>query len=310
MYREKSRYKSPCQTPKAYDPKYLDEGEPIFISRKLNGVHGIFLEGKLITRERSEITGVQHIVNDCWLLSDALGGRPSSPWVIEGELLVEKNSEDEEDYITAKRTLDLLFEDLPAKPTVTFHVFDAVSLDEYYGFNSRGTRLYKARKTALINAFTAIQADLEATSLVEFMYEGFDHSEIERCFKLSAEKGWEGIIINRNLPYSRKTDRNVLKLKNIHTVDLPIVGFKRGTGIWRKTLGTLKVKYGDVIINVSHGFDYDTRDYIWTHQEEYKGRIAEIKYQSININAKGEKRIRYPIFVCIRPLGKEVNEGD
>ena len=56
--------------------------------------------------------------------------------------------------------------------------------------------------------------------------------------------------------------------------------------------------------------DFDLRDYIWTHQNEYKGRVVEVKYQAITTNAKGERKLQFPVFVCIRPLGKEVNEED
>lgn len=304
------RQKLPCQLPQCYQPGKIKEGEPIFISRKMNGVHAIFLDGKLITRERNEITGCQHIIDDCWILSDALGGNPSSPWVIEGELIVATNDEEDE-FLTFSQTAAMVKDkSLPIKPELMLYVFDAVSSDEYHNNNKVPTRLYKARKTALINAFFATQSEIENLRLVEFLYEGFDLDEIEKCLQLSNESGWEGIIINRNMPYSRSKNFGLMKYKNVHTVDLEIVGFKRGTGLFRKTLGSLVVRFGDTTVRVSTGLDFDLRDYIWTHQNEYKGRVVEVKYQAITTNAKGERKLQFPVFVCIRPLGKEVNEED
>lgn len=292
-----------CQLPKPYSPALIQAGEWISISRKLNGVHAIFKNGKLYTREKRVIPGVEHIIEDCYRLSEAMGGTNTQPFVIEGELLIEGDFEDEFDRFT--ETCSLVSKTSGSKSELKLYLFDAVNGAEYASLPRGETESYTLRRDRWIGAYNAIADELESLSVVPFLYEGYDLTQIEKWFQTAESSGWEGIVINKDVSYVRSKNTNVLKYKHIHTMDLPIVDFKPGVGRYRGMLGALIVSYKGNAVAVGTGMDIPTREYIWLHRPELLGRVVEIQYQ-----CKTKNSLQFPVYRCIRPEGKEVNEGD
>ena len=300
-----------CQLPKPYSPSYIEEGEWISISRKMNGVHAIFKDGNLYTRERRIIPGCEHLLEDCWRLNEAMGGTNSNPYIIEGELLIkgeESDFEDEFDRFT--QTCSLVGNLDPDKSALEMHIFDAVSYEEYTNIPDMETSAYTLRREPLVDAYEAIADEIENLKLIPHLYEGYDQTKIEEWFKYSEAQGWEGIVINRDLPYLRSKNNNVLKYKHKHTADLKIVDFKPGTGRYKGSLGAIMVEYKGNMVAVGSGMDIPTREWIWTHRPELLGRVVEVQYQCKTKSKSGTESLQFPVYVCIRPEGKEVNEGD
>ena len=70
------------------------------------------------------------------------------------------------------------------------------------------------------------------------------------------------------------------------------------------------VEYKGNMGAVGSGMDIPTREWIWTHRPELLGRVVEVQYQCKTKSKTGKESLQFPIYVCIRPEGKEVNEGD
>lgn len=300
-----------CQLPKPYSPSALVEGEWISISRKMNGVHAIFKDGKLYTRERRAIPGCEHLLSDCWKLNEAMGGTNSTPFIIEGELLLKEDThefKDEFDRFT--QTYGLVGNSNPDKSDLEMYIFDAVDGNEYASLPRGETSSYTLRREPLVDAYNAIADELENLKLIPHLYEGYDQTKIEEWFSYAEEAGWEGIIINRDLPYVRSKNTNILKYKHTHTLDLRIVDFKPGSGRFKGSLGALVVEYKNNLVSVGIGMDYQTREWIWTHRPELLGRVVEVQYQCKTRHKNGTESLQFPVYICIRPEGKEVNEGD
>lgn len=300
-----------CQLPKPYSPSLLDEGEWISISRKMNGVHAIFKDGNLYTREKRIIPGCEHLIEDCYRLSEAMGATNSSPFIIEGELLIKGNETDfEDEFDRFTQTCGLVGNNDPDKSQLEMHIFDAVNREQYASLPKGVTDSYTLRREPLVDAYEAISDELESLKLIPHLYEGYDLTMIEEWFLKAGENGWEGIVINRDVPYVRSKNTNSLKYKHKHTLDLEIVDFKPGTGRYRGSLGALIVVYKGNTVAVGSGMDIPTREWMWAHRPELLGRVIEVQYQCKTKNKAGTESLQFPSFVCLRAEGKEVNEGD
>jgi DNA ligase-1 len=94
----------------------------------------------------------------------------------------------------------------------------------------------------------------------------------------------------------------------MQTVDLRIIGFEEGDGRLKGTLGRMNVDYKGNICGVGSGFTDEDRTFIWNNRDSLLGRIAEIQYFEESSNAKtGDVSLRFPVFKCIREIGKEVS---
>ena len=93
----------------------------------------------------------------------------------------------------------------------------------------------------------------------------------------------------------------------MNSCDLKIIGFEEGEGKYKGVLGNLICDYKGYQLGVGSGFDDGQRKEIWNNQEKYLNRIAEIQYFEETYNDKGGLSLRFPVFKCIRELGKEVS---
>lgn len=109
-------------------------------------------------------------------------------------------------------------------------------------------------------------------------------------------QGYEGVMILPQMPYylGKKTNK-MMKFKTFISWDCEITGFyegKEGT----KHVGRL----GGLIVKQENGIECrgagelsdEDREYIWTHQDEFLGRIAEFSYQ----NLTDDGVMRFPQF--------------
>jgi DNA ligase-1 len=87
-----------------------------------------------------------------------------------------------------------------------------------------------------------------------------------------------------------------MKLKEFHDVDLPIEGLIEGTGKHTGKLGSVRVVFNGVEVQVGSGFSDELRESIWASPNDFMGRIIEIRYQEVTPDGS----LRFPTFVCFR----------
>ena len=144
---------------------------------------------------------------------------------------------------------------------------------------------------------------------VPILYQGTDENKILEWIKWARDNDLEGVMINlSNAPYECKRSKGILKGKVMQSCDLKIVGFEEGEGNFKGTLGATLVEYKDNIVKVGSGYSLEDRNYIWEHKKELIGRIMEVQYFEESTNQKDNKlSLRFPVFLRIRSLGKEVS---
>lgn len=215
--------------------------------------------------------------------------------VFDGELLLE----DPENILTSverfQKTGQMLSSDGECR-NIGFNIFDALPYDEFKQGISELT--YNERRTVYLAPFTAglfvRVIPILGTSTKENILIWSDYAN---------EMGFEGVMLNDpDAKYETKRTKSLLKVKKMHTADLPIVGFEEA--IDGKNKGSLKSIIlqldDDNLVNVSSGLTEQQRYHIWNNQDEYLGKILEIQYFEETKNKNGGRSLRFPVVKSIR----------
>ena len=111
------------------------------------------------------------------------------------------------------------------------------------------------------------------------------------------QSGYEGAMVKTiDAPYRFGRSYDVMKVKEFHDVDLPIIGLEEGTGRHEGRLGAVKINFNGVVVKVGSGFSDEQREQVWSDQYNFLGRIIEVRYQEVTPDGS----LRFPTFVCFR----------
>ena len=175
-------------------------------------------------------------------------------------------------------------------PHLTFRIFDA--------FHEADTRDYIYRKKHL----EEMMVDCGLTEFIEYVDYRVcnDYKEVLVYKDLweTMESNVEGVMIKSNTHYNHGRTWDWMKIKDVQTVDFPIVDFYEGKGKYEGMLGGVIVENPNtnVRIRVGGGYNDSERNIIWNNQEYYMGKTAEVKYQYMT--PKGS--LRHPIYKGVR----------
>lgn len=283
------------------DKVKLKPNEKIFASRKLNGCRGTYINGQLISRQAQAFTGLDHIIRDLenlWYLG----------YVFDGEL-IRKNVDglsDNQNFVTGTGILN---SDTADKSCIKFVVFDMVPENQF--LTDSCTERYEVRKKRLLDLKERLwRTGTDNIEVVEMVYEGTDHSKIDEWLDYAVQHDWEGLVINRNVPYRCKRHNGCLKVKRFYTVDLRITAIEEGQNRLEGTMGALVVDYKGNELRVGSGFDDSTRAAVWANSDDYIGKIVECKYKEVTMDKKtGLESLQFPTFVRFRNDKNEVSYG-
>ena len=263
----------------------------ISISRKLNGCRAAFVLNGLMTRQGKQYTGVDHIIRD-------LRHMGYEDTFIDGELLY-KNEEGLSDSEAFQKGTGIAMSKDANKSCLKLVVFDMFPLTEFWA--GKSTRTYKERKKDLFELQERIKkSGTTNIELVPIVYEGTDHSEIDKWLNYAEANDWEGCMINLDTPYECKRTKNLLKVKRFFSADLLCTGIEHGTGKNANTLGSVICDYKGYPLGVGSGFTDEQRDYYWNHPEEIIGKIIEVRYKEETTNKDGGVSLQFPTVLTIR----------
>ncbi len=282
----------------SYDKLKLKDGEWFSLSQKLNGCRCSYYQGRLISRQGKEFTGMQHIISDL----EQLGWG----WFYDGEL-IRKNVDNLPDEENFRVGTGIINSDLESKNDIKFVIFDYFPESEISKKQSHDK--YKVRRTLLNGLRKTIEEKcLENVEIVPMVYEGTDQTQIMKWLDYAVENDWEGLILNKDTVYKCKRTTDLIKIKQFYSMDLPVVEVLEGDGRLKGTLGALVVKFNENTVNVGSGFDDETRQKFWEKKEELIGRVIEVKYKQVSKDKKtGLESLQFPIFVGLREEGKEIS---
>ncbi len=269
-------------------------GEWFTLTQKLNGIRGTFYRGEILGRNGTRYAGLEHI---------AKALEPYSNFVFDGELTLADPGPltDSEAFRAAAGLVRRKSGD---KSNLALTIFDAIPLDEFESETGRTT--YRARREEL-DKLAARFADRPHIRILPALYQGSNPSVIAPLLHKMTAEGKEGLMANLDAPYQCRSSSGILKIKQFHTMDLPILRCEPGTGELANTLGSFIVDYKGNEVGV--GFTRDQRDDFWHNRDNLRGKLCEIKYKEISSNAHGGQSLQFPVFLSLRADKHDVSYG-
>lgn len=283
------------------DKYKFKKGELIFASRKLNGVRGTYFRGNIISRQAQKFDGLDHIVKD---IEEIIG----TDYAVDGEL-IRKNVDGLTDGQNFRETISILNSDGNDKSLIKFVIFDIVPVNEFE--KDACTEKYSVRKKRLLDLKNKIQKNgTQNIEVVQMVYEGTDVNDVYDWLDYAVKHDWEGLVVNRQVPYRRTRHNGCLKVKRFYTVDLQITAIEEGQNRLDGTMGALVVDYKGNELRIGSGFDDATRTAVWANPDNYIGKIVECKYKEVTMDKKtGLESLQFPTFVRFRDDKNEVSYG-
>lgn len=277
----------------------IPQNEKIFISRKLNGTRCFYYKGKLYTRQGKEYTGLEHIV--CNLKST---GIIFPNFVFDGELILDEKGLSDSDAF--QKGAGIANSKNKCKTNLKLIIFDILPEREFE--NGISLKYYSQRKAQLCELKTFItDNNLSNLDVVEFLYEGCDHSKISQYLDYAEKNDWEGVMINLDTPYECRRSKNLIKVKHFYTFDLEVIGLEEGVGRNKNRLGNVIVDFKGNSVKVGSGFTDEQRIYYWQNPQCILHKVIEVKYKEITKNKDNGQSLQFPVFIQVREEGKDVS---
>lgn len=281
----------------------IPESEWFSISQKLNGTRCFYYNGQLYSRQGKVFTGLEHIVSDLAVLSQALG-KGVNDLVYDGELLLKDLSAgDSESFQISTGIANSNQED---KSMLRLVIFDVIPKENFEEQSDSDT--YKVRSQTLSNIKNEItEMGLENINVVPIFYQGTDQKKIWEWLDYAERTDMEGLMLNLDVPYRFNRTKELIKIKKFYTMDLPVIRIDKGTGRNKDRLGKVYVDFKGNEVGVGSGFSDEQRDYLWQHPEKILHKIIEVKYKEETKNKDGSKSLQFPVFIRIRDDKDEVS---
>ena len=268
------------------------DGEWFALSQKLNGNNNGVLDGKCISRQGKEFTGMSHIIEDISKLS-------FKDMFFNGEL-IRKNTDNLPDDENFQIGTGVINSDETDKTCIKFVIYEMLPKEEFLNGESKLT--YKQRRKTYLDplAEEIEKFGLENIEVVPILYEGTDKSKIQGWLDKADDMGWEGCMLNKDTKWKNKRNNGILKVKSFKHADILCTDVVEGDGKYKGTLGLIKCDYKGFELGVGSGFTDSQRDYYWNHRDEIVGKIVQIKYKGETKNKQGGLSVQFPIFEIVR----------
>ena len=270
----------------------IKSGEWFSLSQKLNGNRCVFVNGKMMSRQGKEFTGLDHILSDIQKVVD-------NGIVLDGEL-VGKNEEGLSDSANFQKSTGIANSKDADKTSLKYVIFDTLRLEEFQ--NGKSEYTYKIRRQLLLELKETIaKHNLKNIEVVQMFYEGTDQTEIDKWLDYCEEHDYEGCMINLDSPYECKRVKSLQKAKMFKDIDLRCISVNEAiTGKYKGTLGSITCKYKNGTVDVGSGFSDEQRGYYFNNPNEIVGKIITVKYKETTTNKKGGESLQFPVFVTVR----------
>ena len=270
----------------------IKSGDWFSLSQKLNGNRCVFVNGKMMSRQGKEFTGLDHILSDIQKVVN-------NGIVLDGEL-VGKNEEGLSDSANFQKSTGIANSKDADKTSLKYVIFDTLRLEEFQ--NGKSEYTYKIRRQLLLKLKETIaKHNLKNIEVVQMFYEGTDQTEIDKWLDYCEEHDYEGCMINLDSPYECKRVKSLQKVKAFKDIDLMCISVNEAiTGKYKGTLGSITCKYKNGTVDVGSGFSDEQRGYYFNNPNEIVGKIITVKYKETTINKKGGESLQFPVFVTVR----------
>ena len=259
---------------------------PLYIQPKLDGYRCVAIyqdsEWKLFSRNGKEYKNFPQII-------EKLNQYANINFVYDGEIM-------SDDFMSMQQTA---FSDKKKRVVgdLFYAVFDRILLTDWQEQKSA---------TPFFQRFSAINEfeELNEIKLVRTI-EINDLNQISEFHQQFVTEGYEGLMIRNNTPYEWKRTDNLIKVKDMKTMDCRILDVQYGSNKFTDRMGAILVlQENGIECLVGGGFSDEERLHFIQQKQELIGKIIEVKYQELTEH----NCMRFPVFLRFRPdLDEEEN---
>ena len=263
------------------------------VSRKLDGVRCIARvdsEGNcsLFSRTGKEFTtlnAVKEAIEDTGIVSTTFDGEIC---------LVDENGN--EDFQGIMKQLRRKDHQIKNPSFIMFDMMSNTDFDSGKGTEPLKTRLHKL--LTYINHLYRVDRKYILRYNPQFIITCDDHFEYWN--ELSAEKGWEGVMLRKNVGYEGKRTKNLVKVKKFHDAEYEVFGWdvdthevvRDGKSESMTMLSQVWINHKGHIVKVGSGFTQEQRlEYM---DGSILGKLITVQYFEETKNDKGGISLRFP----------------
>lgn len=254
--------------------KLFTPGKYWTISPKIDGLRGIFINGKFYSRNGKEIPGLT-------ILASKIKDTLPDGFILDGELTVPGKTFNElsGEIRSFKETKD-----------VRYNVFDMTT--------PGNDNLPLCNRLNVLNHWYTGNHEVQLAGVREVKHSFVaDDSQIDKFYNEFISQGYEGAML-KNPDGKRYDGRNKdwLKLKPSYTADVRVVDVERGTGKYRNAIGALIVNYNGRRVKVGSGLTDTQRSAWYTNPNLIVGKTIEVMYMEETEYGS----LRHPRFKTVR----------
>ena len=274
-----------------------------YASRKLDGVRCLAVVDQngdctLYSRMGKELTTLNRV-------KEAIENTGIVNYVFDGEicLMDENGNEDFQGVMKQLRRKDHQIEN------PIFMIFDMIHRWE---FNQ------KKGDTPLTERLRALRAwqggRFTDTSVLRYVdqFQINDDDHFETWNKLSAEKGWEGFMLRKNVGYEGKRSKNLVKVKKFHDAEYEVLGWdvdthevvRDGKSESMTMLSQVWIEHKGYLVKVGSGFTQEQR--LQYMDGSIVGKTITVQYFEETANQEGGISLRFPTVKIIHGEKREL----
>ena len=274
-----------------------------YASRKLDGVRCLAVVDEnrvctLYSRMGKELTTLNRV-------KEAIENTGIINHVFDGEicLLDENGNEDFQGVMKELRRKDHQIEN------PRFMIFDMMHKSEFDAGkgNTPLTERLRALRAWQGGRFTCAQT-LQYVDQVQIN----DNDHFETWNKLSAEKGWEGFMLRKNVGYEGKRSKNLVKVKKFHDAEYKVIDYdtdtaevvRNGRSETIEMLSQVWIEHKGHKVKVGSGWTHDQR--LQYMDGSIVGKIITVQYFEETKNDKGGISLRFPTVKIVHGDKREV----
>lgn len=262
-----------------------------YASRKLDGIRCITMIDevgniKFLSRAGNEIETLN-------VLKEEIKKLKLKEIIFDGELCLvdEKGNEDFQGVMKQLKRKNHTI------PNPKYYIFDFLSLEEFS--NKESNDLLSERFQCLDNLFNNYNGNMLIKTLQTIV------KDKEHLSELNAEatkKGWEGVMIRKDIPYEGKRSNNLLKCKKFHDDEYiinechngPFRVIVDGKEVTENILSYVIIGHKGYTVRVGSGFSIDERRHYAKNPKDLIGKTITVQYFEESTNQNGELSLRFP----------------
>ncbi len=214
--------------------------------------------------------------------------------VLDGELCIidEQEKEDYKSIMKVARKKDFTI------PNPHYKLFDYLTVSEFN--DNKGTEIFSSRfsKLQLLQQFVDTKF---ITLLEQIKIESRQH--FDQLSKAAVNNGWEGLILRKDVAYSAKRSKNMLKFKPFFDAEFEVLAIehttknmlnKEGVMVPVECMGYVIIPFKTSQVRVGSGWTDEERILYGNHPELLIGKEITVAYTEESEDENGNPSLRFP----------------